>query len=113
MKYCIHCGNELLDEAIICPKCGCSVNYTTKKTVVNNGAKTETSTLKTIAKVFMIISTVILGFYIIPLAWCLPMTITYCNKIKNGEPVSTGFKICALLFVNTLAGILMLCDKEQ
>lgn len=25
MKYCEKCGNELLDEAIMCPKCGCSV----------------------------------------------------------------------------------------
>lgn len=23
MKYCSKCGNELLDEAVICPKCGC------------------------------------------------------------------------------------------
>ena len=27
MKYCSHCGNEVLDEAVICPKCGCSVSY--------------------------------------------------------------------------------------
>lgn len=26
MKYCSHCGNELLDQAVICPKCGCQVN---------------------------------------------------------------------------------------
>ena len=25
MKYCSHCGAELLDEAIVCPKCGCPV----------------------------------------------------------------------------------------
>lgn len=25
MKYCEKCGNELLDEAVICPKCGCAV----------------------------------------------------------------------------------------
>lgn len=25
MKYCSKCGNELLDEAVICPKCGCPV----------------------------------------------------------------------------------------
>ena len=25
MKYCTHCGNELLDDAVICPKCGCAV----------------------------------------------------------------------------------------
>ena len=24
MKYCSKCGNELFDEAVICPKCGCS-----------------------------------------------------------------------------------------
>ncbi len=24
MKYCTHCGNELLDEAVICMKCGCA-----------------------------------------------------------------------------------------
>ena len=23
MKYCTHCGKELLDEAVICPGCGC------------------------------------------------------------------------------------------
>lgn len=25
MKYCYKCGNELFDEAVICPKCGCPV----------------------------------------------------------------------------------------
>lgn len=27
MKYCSKCGNEVLDEAVVCPKCGCSVDY--------------------------------------------------------------------------------------
>ena len=25
MKYCTHCGKEVMDEAIICPTCGCPV----------------------------------------------------------------------------------------
>ena len=25
MKYCEHCGTQLLDEAVICSKCGCDV----------------------------------------------------------------------------------------
>lgn len=25
MKYCTHCGKELLDEAVFCPSCGCAV----------------------------------------------------------------------------------------
>ncbi|MBQ2933385.1 MAG: zinc-ribbon domain-containing protein [Clostridia bacterium] len=26
MKFCTHCGKELLDEAVICPGCGCAVS---------------------------------------------------------------------------------------
>ena len=36
MKYCSKCGNELLDEAVICPKCGCPVESGTNQ---NNGSK--------------------------------------------------------------------------
>lgn len=25
MKFCQHCGKELMDEAVICTSCGCSV----------------------------------------------------------------------------------------
>ncbi len=26
MKYCTHCGKELMDEAVVCTGCGCAVN---------------------------------------------------------------------------------------
>lgn len=25
MKYCSQCGKELVDEAVVCPSCGCAV----------------------------------------------------------------------------------------
>ena len=111
MKYCTKCGNELMDEAVICPKCGCATGY--QQPTNNDGQKTP-STLKTVAKIFMIIGTVAMGLslFLIPLAWCIPMTVSYCNKVKKGEPISTGFKICSLLFVSLVAGILMLCDQD-
>ena len=28
MKFCQHCGKEIMDEAVICPGCGCSVQTT-------------------------------------------------------------------------------------
>lgn len=28
MKYCMKCGKELFDEAVICPGCGCPTNRT-------------------------------------------------------------------------------------
>ncbi len=36
MKYCSKCGNELLDEAVICPNCGCETGYQTKKSQNDN-----------------------------------------------------------------------------
>lgn len=103
MKYCSKCGSKISDESVVCPNCGCRVCETT----ADDG-------LKTTAKAFMLIGCVSGAcFFLIPLLWCIPMYISYCNKIKNGEPVSTGFKVCCLLFVNTIAGIIMLCDQDK
>ena len=68
--------------------------------------------IKIAAKVFMVISCVVMGLWIITLAWTIPMTSSYSRKINSNEPVSVGFKICTLLFINVIAGILMLCSKD-
>lgn len=49
---------------------------------------------------------------IAPLLWMIPMTVSYGKKITSGEKVGVGFKLCTLLFVNLISGILMLCDKN-
>lgn len=66
--------------------------------------------METAVKVFMLIGTISMTFMTmgIGLFWCLPMTIHYFRKPYL---VSTSFKVCTLLFVNTIAGILMLCDN--
>lgn len=33
MKFCSHCGNEIMDEAVVCVKCGCAVNQTSNNRV--------------------------------------------------------------------------------
>ena len=127
MKYCTHCGAEIEDEAAICVHCGCATNDNKVKSSSN-------SNLGKIAKIFMIIAcvinplsgisqcmsyfespgTVIVGIFgviisLATLAWCIPMTIYFSRKLKDGEPVSTAFKVCSLLFVSLVAGILMFC----
>ncbi|XQP55574.1 MAG: hypothetical protein ACOQNY_02080 [Mycoplasmoidaceae bacterium] len=62
-----------------------------------------------IAYVFMIVSTVISGLVLIPLAWHIPMLVYYKN---NAGRVGTGFKVCALLFCGLIPGVLMLCDTK-
>ena len=116
MKYCVKCGAEMFDDAVMCVKCGrMDENYAISEK--RNGAKVnnELSGLKLAAFILMIVGTVVNALYTlgIALAWCLPMTLYYSKRIKRGEPVGTGFKVCTLLFVNTIAGIIMLCDNSN
>lgn len=105
MKYCTKCGKELIDEAVVCTNCGCAV----EPIRINK----DTNALIAAAKVFMVISTVINGFALLPLFWCLPMTISYFVKTANNEEITVGFKVCTLLFVSPMAGVLMLCDNDH
>lgn len=102
MKYCTHCGKELLDEAVICPSCGCEVSH---KAVSNDDKKV----LALIAKIFMVLSCVVAAFALIPLCWMIPMTVKAFRKLDNDEPLSIAFKVCTLIFVNLISGILLLC----
>lgn len=100
MKKCPHCGHQVADEAVVCPACG-------------SGMRKKVSDITIAAKVFMVLGTVFMAIYLAPLIWCIPMTVSYFQMVKNGKPVSTAFKICSLLLVNPVAGILMFCDKEE
>jgi len=105
MKICNKCGIESVDEAVVCPNCGCVFEY----------KKQCKYKFQTATKIFMIIGLVytsIIGF-LIPLAWCIPMYIHYTNSVKRNEPIGNAFKICILLFVNMIAGILMFCEKDE
>ena len=127
MRYCSKCGNEIEDEAVFCPHCGCRCDYNQPgkrsfntllkdhcdcRCDYNQPVVKESTGLQTAAKVFLILSCISGGLLIIPLLWMLPMTISYFNACKEGRAVSTGFKICTLLFINMIAGILMLIDSE-
>lgn len=32
-KYCVHCGNEVADDAVVCMKCGCALSVQKTDTV--------------------------------------------------------------------------------
>ncbi|MGN1040819.1 MAG: zinc-ribbon domain-containing protein [Candidatus Fimimonas sp.] len=107
MKYCTHCGAEVLDEAVVCVHCGCKIDDAKKSS--------DNSTMATLVKIFMILGTILMGLstFFIGLAWCIPMTVSVCKKLENHEPIGTGLKVCSLLFVSMVAGILMLCMNED
>lgn len=49
MKYCTHCGKELLDEAVICVGCGCAVGGQNTQTF-NNQSVNGTELLNTLSQ---------------------------------------------------------------
>ena len=51
-------------------------------------------------------------FGLIPLCWRLPMSKKILKAMKNGTTLTTGFKICTLIFVNVILGIVLLCQKD-
>ena len=155
MKYCTHCGAEMLDEAVLCVKCGCAVDdkyVVVKQKKEEKKPRSKPTVLEIIAFVLMIVeaaSTVFIPLFSIPfftgtiltikfngveiddatvifvftviililtivrLAYVIPMTIVYRRKTLKLQDVSVAFKVCTLIFVNLVAGILMLCDKPK
>ena len=110
MKYCVHCGAQIHDEAVICVKCGCSVEQ--PASAVANQVS-EDDTMDAVIKVFLIFGCIAWGWLLLPLAWCLPITISIFNRLRDKKPIGTGLKVCTLLFVSTVAGICMLCRNEN
>ena len=113
MKYCSRCGTQLADEAAFCINCGCAVNPAHSTAPAEIVQENKRSAMKTAIKFFMILNTVFMGFMILPLAWCIPMVLSYSKKIKNNQPIGVGFKICTFLFLSRLGGLLMFFDKEK
>lgn len=113
MKFCPTCGKQLIDEAVFCTGCGCAVpGNAVPGQQVQAQVQPGNDTLAVVAKIFLIIGCVIQGWAIIPLIWMIPITLSIFKKLKRGEPIGTGLKICALLFVSLLSGVLLLCRSE-
>lgn len=75
---------------------------------------TETDrTLRLIAFVFMVVSTVSVCWALIPLAWMIPMTVVSWGIYKGTRPNTVAFGVCSLIFVSLVAGILLLVSNKD
>lgn len=87
--FCTHCGAEINDDAFVCVKCGCRVDQ--KLPAAQANAQRD-DTMVTVIKVFLILGCIAEGWLLIPLAWCIPMTVKIFNCLKTGTPISTGMR---------------------
>ena len=147
MKYCAHCGAEIMDEAVVCVHCGCRADGFSQK---NEGSD---KTLGLVAKIFMIITNVeaaamalllllmiaavnlagdavviendvplsvvntmltsCIACVMLPLSWCIPMTVAVHRRLRDKQPIGTALKVFVLLLCNVVSGILLLCMKNE
>ncbi len=68
--------------------------------------------MKLAAFIFCLIGTICMGWTIIPLIWCIPMTVRVYRYYKGTADCGVGFKVCTLLFVSFIGGILLLCAPD-
>jgi len=73
----------------------------------------QDETLRLIAFIFSIVSTVCAGCLVIPLAWMIPMTVISYKIYKGERPNTVAFGVCMLIFVSVVSGILLLCSKKE
>lgn len=92
MKYCIKCGKEIMDEAVVCPGCGCATKTESApvKIAVPKRAKN--------AQIFGILSLLLLAPLGIP-------AIILANKSKE----ETGGVMCKQAKTGFVCGIIGLC----
>ena len=119
MKYCTNCGSPLTEGMNFCGNCGVPVAGQAAETATRvyeppyyDAPPRRDDGLVTVAKVFLILGCIGFGVFLIPLAWCIPITVSIFRKLRSGEEIGVGLKVCTLLFVNLIAGILLLCMED-
>lgn len=73
----------------------------------------EDRTLRLIAFILCLLSLISSGWMIFPLAWMIPMTVHVWGIYKAKSPNTVAFGVCTLLFVNIIAGILLLISHKD
>lgn len=77
------------------------------------GQLSSDQTLKLIAFIFNLVSTIGVGWMLIPLAWMIPMTVISWGIYKGEKRNTVAFGVCTLIFVSLVSGILLLVAKKD
>lgn len=96
--FCSHCGKEIMDEAEICPNCGCETE--TKKTNSSPTQKTESSTIGILAITFSILGG-IFGLILSLVGW------TCYDDPENVSLCKTAFWISMAWIIIPLVGFIL------
>ncbi len=73
----------------------------------------QDQTLRLIAFILFVVSTVSSALLIIPLFWMVPICIMTWKTYKGERANTVALGVCSLLFCNMIGGILLLVSKKE
>ena len=88
MKYCSKCGNELHDEAVICPKCGCPVENASS--TAKSNAKASVASASLLNLIAFVINILIFAFLFVTIIQVSPPEIADMNDYNITVDMFTG-----------------------
>ena len=97
MKYCSKCGKQLMDEAVVCIGCGCSVSTAPKATTQHTHAE-QSSTLATLSYVFAFLIPIV-GVILGIIGMAVYKNPVLRNTAKGGLCMSLGLLIVYLFII--------------
>ena len=102
MKYCTKCGNELMDDAVICPKCGCPTELYNKNLNNPTNIPVETNVMAVIA--------LISSFFIPLLGWIFGALGYKKSKEMNGNGKDMSLAAIIISTVEFLLTLLVIIE---
>ena len=102
MKFCQKCGKQLMDEAVICPGCGCAVG---------NNQSVNTTKVSTAGETSGIATGALVCSFLIPIVGLLLGIVGACKyktpEFRNRSIAAIGISILVWVFCGALLSILM------
>ena len=84
--YCSNCGNQIDDNAVVCPECGCPTKNFSKNSKSTHANSSDAKELLDKANTLSLIS-IIGGIFIPLLGWiCGGIGIGNCNTAEREDP---------------------------
>ena len=112
-----------VDDPYVCPECGerrhqkdkfcASCGYKFPEEVAVVRVKPTLSPLSKVAQIFFYIGFGLTCATVIGVCWALPMLHIYRRDRDTIGKHSIGFKVCTIIFISKIAGILMLVDYQH